>query len=347
MAGLSKNRILFVCAILASVLITLALTNGSDNQEKSLEANVSKGNYIKSNKSDIDNLISKIDIIEKPKAESIIENKESTILVTNINDNEISESIPDISKAEEAKFKDAQIVNMYKSPSGKSLMYSMRPSSSSMTQSSLSRSNIGADVKNDGNIYEVKAGSVIPSVMINGLNSELPGTVIAIVRANIYDTVSRTYLLIPQGSRLVGKYDSNIVYAQNRVAVAWNRLIYPDGSSTDLKAVPGTDIEGYSGFYDQVDNHYFRLFGSSFVMGIISGAMQYSQNNTANTIPLGAAPTIGQTMAGSLGQQLGQTGLAITQKNLNVAPTIVIRPNYPFNIIITSDLRLKPFAKVN
>ena len=80
-------------------------------------------------------------------------------------------------------------------------------------------------------------------------------------------------------------------------------------------------------------------------MGVITGAIQYSQNNTNTATTIGN-PTVGQTMAGSLGQQMGQTGMAITQKNLNVAPTIVIRPNYPFNLIMTSDLKLKPFARI-
>lgn len=182
--------------------------------------------------------------------------------------------------------------------------------------------------------------------MLNGLNSELPGDVVAIVRANIYDSITRRYLLIPQGSKLVGHYDSNVIYGQQRIAVAWNRLIYPDGSSTTLKAVPSSDIEGYGGFYDQVDNHYFRLFGASFIMGVITGAMQYSQNNNT-PVALGANPTVGQTVAGSLGQQMGQTGMMITQKNLSIAPTIVIRPNYPFSLLITADLNLKPFARID
>ncbi len=182
--------------------------------------------------------------------------------------------------------------------------------------------------------------------MVNGLNSDLPGVVIAIVRQNIYSSITRQFLLIPQGSRLVGSYDSHVIYAQERVAVAWNKLIYPDGSSTNLKAMPGTDIEGYSGFYDQVDNKYWRLFGASFVMGVITGAMQYSQSSNTSNIQSMSTPTVGQTMSSSLGQQMGQTGLMITQKNLNVQPTLLIRPNYPFNIIVTSDLALKPFKVI-
>jgi len=186
--------------------------------------------------------------------------------------------------------------------------------------------------------------------MINGLNSDLPGQVVAQVRENIYDTVSRRYLLIPQGSRLVGLYDSNILYGQERILVAWNRLIYPDGSSINLKAMPGTDLEGYSGFHDIVDNKYWKIFGMSFIMGVLTGAMQYSQNNTNANVQIGGLgitsnpnPTIGQTLAGSLGQQLGQTGLMLAQKNLNIQPTLIVKPNYPFNIMITADMVLRPY----
>lgn len=199
--------------------------------------------------------------------------------------------------------------------------------------------------------YEVKAGSVIPAIMVSGLNSDLPGQIVAIVRENIYDSVTRQYLLIPQGAKLIGLYDSNIAYGQERVLVIWNRLIYPNGDSINLKGMPGTDLEGYSGLHDIVDNKYWKLFGTSFIMGVITGAMQYSQNNTNANVQVGGLgftsgnPTIGQTMAGSLGQQLGQTGLSITQKNLNVQPTLIIRPSYPFNVMITADIILKPYPK--
>lgn len=198
--------------------------------------------------------------------------------------------------------------------------------------------------------YEIKAGSVIPAIMVNGLNSDLPGQIIALVRENVYDSATRKYLLIPQGARLVGLYDNNISYGQERILIAWNRLIYQDGSSINLKAMPGTDLEGYAGFYDEVDNKYWKIFGTSFIMGVITGAMQYSQNNTNANIQVGGVgitttdtnPTVGQTLSGSLGQQLGQTGLSLAQKNLNVQPTLIIRPNYPFNVMITADMILRP-----
>lgn len=209
-----------------------------------------------------------------------------------------------------------------------------------------------SDVTDARSPYEVKAGSVIPATMINGLNSDLPGQIIAQVRENVYDSSTRRYLLIPQGARLVGLYDNNISYGQERVLVAWNRLIYPDGSSINLRAMPGTDLSGYAGFHDQVDNKYWKIFGTSFIMGAITGAMQYSQNNTNANVQVGGNgvttntdPTVGQTLSGSLGQQLGQTGLSVAQKNLNVQPTLIVQPNYPFNIMITADMVLRPLTR--
>jgi type IV secretory pathway VirB10-like protein len=216
---------------------------------------------------------------------------------------------------------------------------------------SIGSSYLDASLETPKSLYEVKAGSVIPATMISGLNSDLPGQITAQVRENIYDTVRRHYLLIPQGSRLIGLYNSNILYGQERILVAWNRLIYPDGSSINLKAMPGTDLEGYSGFHDIVDNKYWKIFGMSFIMGALTGAMQYSQNNTNANVQVGGLgitsnnPTIGQTLSGSLGQQLGQTGLMLAQKNLNVQPTLIIKPNYPFNIMITADMILRPYKK--
>jgi type IV secretion system protein TrbI len=198
--------------------------------------------------------------------------------------------------------------------------------------------------------YLVNAGSIIPATMISGLNSDLPGQIIGQVRQNVYDSSTRRYLLIPQGSKLVGLYDSHIPYGQERVLVIWNRLIYPNGDSINLRGMPGTDIEGYAGFHDIVDNKYWQIFGTSFIMGVITGAMQYSQNNTNPNVQVGGLglstnPSMSQTMSGSLGQQLGQTGLSVAQKNLNVQPTLIIRPGYPFNIMITADMELKPYGK--
>lgn len=204
---------------------------------------------------------------------------------------------------------------------------------------------LDATIQNPRSPYELKAGSFIPATMINGLNSDLAGEVVAYVRANVYDSASRRYLLIPQGAKLVGLYDSHVLYGQQRILVAWNRLIYPDGSSIRLNSMPGTDIQGYSGFHDKVDNKYWRIFGASFIIGVITGGMQYAQNqNTTNNL---GSPTVQQSVSVGLAQQMGQTGLAIANKNLNLQPTITIRPNYPFTIMTTADMVLKPWRVLN
>ncbi len=206
---------------------------------------------------------------------------------------------------------------------------------------------LGSELIKPKSDYLVQAGSIIPAVMISGLNSDISGQVLAQVRENVYDSISGRYLLIPQGSKLVGQFSNQVAYGQNRIAVAWQRVIYPNGYSLSLKGIPGSSVDGFSGFYDQVDNHYWQLFGASFVMGVVTAGMQYSQNSTNPTTQTGGFynPTVGQTMAGSLGQQLGQTGMMITQKQLNIAPTITVRQGYKFTVMMTADVELKPYKQ--
>lgn len=198
--------------------------------------------------------------------------------------------------------------------------------------------------------YELKAGALIPCVMISGLNSEISGTVKGQVTENVYDSINGKDVLIPQGSVLIGKYSNEVLYGSDRIGVGWNQLILPNGDYIDLKGLPGSDLAGFDGFSDIVDNHYWQLFGTSFIMGVITGGMQYSQNNTNANVQTGGIgvttntdPTVGQTLSGSLGQQLGQTGLAVTNKALNVAPTIIIRQGMQFNIMLTATLVLRPY----
>jgi len=188
--------------------------------------------------------------------------------------------------------------------------------------------------------YEVKAGAIIPAVMIGGINSDLPGQVIAQVRENVYDTKSGQYLLIPQGSRLVGLYDAHVAYGQKRILLAWSRIIYPDGSSFDLKGMPGSDKAGYAGFFDEVDNHYVRIFGSAVLMSLISAGVQLSQPNNGSGSGTNNTPGVSQTVGAALGQQIGQTAMTITQKNINIQPTLEIRPGYQFNVMVTADMIL-------
>ena len=185
--------------------------------------------------------------------------------------------------------------------------------------------------------YEVKAGSQIPAVMISGINSDLPGMITAQVRESVYDTRTGKYLLIPQGAKLVGRYDSQIAYGQSRVLVVWERIIFPDTSSISLLSMPGADTGGYAGFTDQVNNHFARIFGSAILMSIIEAGAELSQpqSNTTN-----AAPTPGQVAAASVGVQLAQTSNGLLQKNLSIQPTLEVRPGYKFNVMVSKDMIL-------
>lgn len=203
---------------------------------------------------------------------------------------------------------------------------------------------ISSSTRTAGHRFEVKTGSVIPALMIGGISSDLPGQIIAQVAQNVYDTADGRFLLIPQGSRLYGVYDSRIIYGQSRVLVAWNRIIFPDGSAITLESMPGTDSAGYSGFNDEVNNHYFRIFGGALLMTLISGGASWAVDTVApsNTSLTGNnTPTLQQEMASGLATQLGQTTSKLLEKNINIKPTLEIRPGYRFNVVVTKDLVFK------
>jgi type IV secretory pathway VirB10-like protein len=186
--------------------------------------------------------------------------------------------------------------------------------------------------------YEVKAGTIIPAVMIGGINSDLPGEILAQVRENVYDTRSGQHVLIPQGSRLVGRYDSHVAFGQQRILAAWSRVIFPDGSSINLRGMPGADAAGYAGLFDEVDNHYLRTFGSAILMSAITAGIQISQGGGVPGPFQSQSPS--QLATTAMGQQLGQAGSHAIQKNMNVQPTLTVRNGEPFNIIVTADLIL-------
>jgi type IV secretion system protein VirB10 len=184
--------------------------------------------------------------------------------------------------------------------------------------------------------FEIRAGTVIPATMIGGVDSDLPGQIIAQVSENVFDTATGAHLLIPQGAKLVGSYDNTVTYGQERVLVVWNRIIFPDASALDIKGMPGADAGGYAGFSDEVDNHYARLFGSALMMSLFSAGIQLSQPQASN----GQNYSSSQIIAGALGQQLGQAGLAMVQRNLGIAPSLTVRPGYLFSVMVTKGIVL-------
>jgi len=185
--------------------------------------------------------------------------------------------------------------------------------------------------------YEVGAGTIIPGVLLTGVNSDLPGQLIAQVREPVFDTETGQHLLIPQGARLVGLYGHQTVYGQERVLITWKRVIFPNGTSLTLKdGMPGTDPLGPAGFRDEVNHHLVRVFGSALLLSVISAGLQLSQ------IPdFGqgfSGPTAGNVLGAAVGQQLGQTSSELIRRGMNVSPTIEIRPGYAFNVMVTEDI---------
>ncbi len=183
--------------------------------------------------------------------------------------------------------------------------------------------------------YEVKAGSYIPAALITGINSDLPGSVNAQVTENVYDTVTGNYLLIPQGAKLVGEYNSSLTFGQKRVQVVWNRIIFPDGKSIDLEKMQGVDIAGFSGFQDKVDNHYLRIYGNAVLLSLMGAGYDIlNQKAGQSTDPR-------ETVAASVGQKLADVSGQTLQKNMDVQPTLIIDPGYKFKIIVMKDMVLE------
>jgi type IV secretory pathway VirB10-like protein len=183
--------------------------------------------------------------------------------------------------------------------------------------------------------FEIKAGWEIPAVMEQALNSDLPGEVKALVSSSVFDTATGQYLLIPQGSRVVGAYDSRIGYGQDGVQVVWNRIIFPDASSIELAGMSGTDSHGSAGLRDQVDHHYKRLIGFTALTSLFSAGFALSQRSRQSVL---AYPNPGEIAGSAVGQEVSQLGSQITRRNLNVQPTIRIPVGYRFNVRVNRDI---------
>lgn len=191
--------------------------------------------------------------------------------------------------------------------------------------------------------YELRAGFVLPAILISGINSDLPGQIMGQVSQDVFDTSTGRWKLIPQGSRLVGRYSSDVAYGQARVLIAWQRIVFPDGKAMDIGAMPGGDSAGYAGFNDQANNHYLRVFASAFLMSGVTAGIALSQ---PETVSITTRQSASSAISEALGQQLGQVTAQLITKNMNIAPTLEIRPGYRFNVIVTKDLTFsKPYQQ--
>ncbi len=190
--------------------------------------------------------------------------------------------------------------------------------------------------------FQVMAGTIIPAAMVTGLNSDLPGQAIATVTEPVYDTVTGKSLLIPQGSRLLGTYDAQVSYGQSRVLLVWTRLIMPDGSSIVLDRLPGADTKGFAGLEDQTDNHWGKLLAGAALSTLLGvGAELGSQNSGLGGT---GQQTVVVATSRSAEESVNQVGQQVTRRNLNVQPTLTVRPGFPVRVIVNKDLVLRPYA---
>ena len=200
------------------------------------------------------------------------------------------------------------------------------------------------ETRNSGNLqmpsspYQVMAGTVIAGALVTGIKSDLPGDVIATVTEPVYDTATGKFLLIPQGSRILGRYNSQVSYGQSRVQVVWNRVILPDTSSLTLDNLVGTDPAGYAGSEDDVDWHWNRIVAGAVLTTLLGvGAELAAPENRqdGNRIVIAGRD--------SAQDSINQVGQEITRRNMNIQPTLTSRPGLPVRIIVNRDLVLRPY----
>ncbi len=183
--------------------------------------------------------------------------------------------------------------------------------------------------------YVVQAGSVISASLITGIRSDLPGQITAQVTENVYDSPTGKSLLIPQGSRLIGVYDSQVAFGQSRVLLVWTRLIMPNGRSIVLERQQGADTAGYAGLQDEVDNHWGALFKAAALSTLLGVGTELGSSSQDSDII--------RALRRGASDSANQTGQQVVRRNLNIQPTLTIRPGFPVRVIVNRDLMLEPY----
>lgn len=179
----------------------------------------------------------------------------------------------------------------------------------------------------------LQAGSIIPAALITGIRSDLPGQITAQVTGNVYDSPTGSILLIPQGARLIGEYNSDIAAGQTRVLLAWNRLIMPGGRSIILERQPGADPAGFAGLQDGVNQHWGNLLRAAAISTLVGVGAELGADNDDDLI---------RALRRGSQDTINQTGQRIIDRQLNVPPTLTVRPGHPLRIVLTRDLILEP-----
>ncbi len=191
-------------------------------------------------------------------------------------------------------------------------------------------------VQDKASPYVVQAGTIIPAALITGINSDLPGQITAQVTEHVYDSPTGSHLLIPQGARLIGQYDSQVAFGQRRALLVWNRIVMPDGTSIVLERLPGTDTAGFSGLEDKVDHHWGQLFRAAALSTLLGIGSELGSIDEESEIAR-AIRESAQDSVSDIGQQ-------IVRRQLNIQPTLTVRPGFPIRIIVNRDLVMQPYG---
>jgi type IV secretion system protein VirB10 len=177
----------------------------------------------------------------------------------------------------------------------------------------------------------LQAGSVIPAALITGIRSDLPGLVTAQVTQNVYDSPTGRILLIPQGSRLIGDYDADVAFGQSRILLAWNRLILPDGRSIVLERQPASDPRGFAGLQDGTNYHWGGVLKAALVSTLLGVGSELGSGNDGD---------LARAVRRGTQDSINRAGEQIVSRELNVRPTLTIRPGFPVRVLVTRDLIL-------
>jgi type IV secretion system protein TrbI len=206
--------------------------------------------------------------------------------------------------------------------------------------------NIFANESRDNNIYnphdlerpvspyQVMAGTLIPASLVTGLNSDLPGSVIGQVTQPVHDTVTGAHLLIPQGTRLIGRYQSKVSFGQERALLIWDRMIFPNGTSLQISE-PAADIQGFAGLADRTDHHWDRMFAAAGLATLLGIGAELGSDEDE----------IERAIRRGFGDSVSEAGERVVDRNLGIQPTLRIRPGWPVRVIVTRDLLLQPYSE--
>jgi type IV secretion system protein TrbI len=182
--------------------------------------------------------------------------------------------------------------------------------------------------------YQLMAGTIIPATLLTGVNSDLPGQVIAQVTSPVYDTVTGETVLVPQGARLIGRYDSVIAFGQSRALLVWSRIVMPDGSSIRIDNLAGVDARGYAGLEDKVDYHSWKLLQGVAVSTLLGVGAELGTDDEGD---------IARALRRSVQTGANEAGQEIVRRNLDVQPSITIRPGWRLGVLVNKDIVLKPY----